>query len=271
MQWLCNIRDAAPLDAALEYASHGWAVFPCAGKVPIVGDGFKQASTDEKQIRAWWTERPRANIGWAICDGLWVLDVDVGKGGAESLRDLERKHGPLPFTTRATTGSGGAHWIFRVPDGVRIRQGAGFAQGIDTRVGGKGYIIVGPSLHPDTGQRYRWHTVAEPLVAPAWLTEMVRAHVVERKKYKPPERVSAAHLTKRRRYAEAVLRGVIKDLLEAVPGGKSGTGRNDRLFKAWRRLAAYADVLDAGEVRRELTDAAVCVGLSEIEIGKVLR
>jgi hypothetical protein len=163
------------MQAAVAYARGGWAVFPCAGKKPITSGGFKAASTNPLAVRQTWAAHPGANIGLALSEGLWALDVDVGKGGAETLRALERKHSPLPFTLRQTTGTGGEHWIFRIPAGVTVRQGAGFAPGLDTRVGGRGYLMVCPSVHPDTGKRYRWHSVVAPVEAPAWLLELVRA------------------------------------------------------------------------------------------------
>src|SRR5262249_13355365 len=44
------------LDAALEYARKGLPVFPCSplDKKPLTPHGFKDATTDEAQIRAWW-------------------------------------------------------------------------------------------------------------------------------------------------------------------------------------------------------------------------
>jgi hypothetical protein len=43
--------------AALAYASKGWAVFPCQmrGKKPLTQHGLKEATTDRERIREWWT------------------------------------------------------------------------------------------------------------------------------------------------------------------------------------------------------------------------
>ncbi len=43
------------LQQALNYAGLGFRVFPCSPgkKIPLVASGFKAATTDEAQIRAW--------------------------------------------------------------------------------------------------------------------------------------------------------------------------------------------------------------------------
>jgi hypothetical protein len=65
-------RDAVKriADLALQYARAGLPVFPCSpqSKQPCVakregGKGFKDATTDETIIRAWWTRWPHAMIG----------------------------------------------------------------------------------------------------------------------------------------------------------------------------------------------------------------
>jgi hypothetical protein len=51
-EFVCE--EKALLQAALEYAHRGWPVFPCdKGKRPLTKHGFKDATTDENQIRAW--------------------------------------------------------------------------------------------------------------------------------------------------------------------------------------------------------------------------
>ena len=53
------------LDAALDYADRGVPVFPCKrkDKSPFTRNGFKDATTNEQQIREWWTKSPQAMIG----------------------------------------------------------------------------------------------------------------------------------------------------------------------------------------------------------------
>jgi hypothetical protein len=51
------------LDAALDAAARGWPVFPLAagGKQPLTKHGFKDATIDPAQVRAWWTRRERSS------------------------------------------------------------------------------------------------------------------------------------------------------------------------------------------------------------------
>src|SRR5580704_15552269 len=111
------------LDSALHFAKYGWPVFPCApaDARPFTEHGFKDATTDEDQIRAWWKRYPSAMIGvpTGSASGMWVLDVDMknGKDGKQTLAALEAANGPLPLTVRSCTPSGGGcHNFFRLND-----------------------------------------------------------------------------------------------------------------------------------------------------------
>ena len=68
------------LDAALEYAQRGIPVFPCnpLDKKPLTSSGFKDATKDEAQVRAWWSKWPNAMIGAPTgpVSGMWVIDLD---------------------------------------------------------------------------------------------------------------------------------------------------------------------------------------------------
>lgn len=155
------------LDAALFYAGLGYAVFPCVpgGKVPLTNRGFKDATTDPAQIKAWWKKHPDANIGIPTA-GLLVVDVDgednPWPGDPALAEDLGRA--PISLTPR-----GGRHHIFRQPGGRAFRNTTGrLAPHVDTRADG-GYIVVPPSVV--AGNAYRWAETFELSVAPEDLPE----------------------------------------------------------------------------------------------------
>ena len=132
-----------------------WPVFPCRirGKEPLTPHGFKDATTDEARIRAWWTQWPNANIATPTGLSMWVLDKDPWNGGNESLETLTQKYGPLPDTLQQMTGGDGRHYCFTTGTGVRIRCGT-IAPGLDYK-GEGGYILLAPSIHPN-GKAYVW-------------------------------------------------------------------------------------------------------------------
>jgi hypothetical protein len=134
------------MGAALAYAAKGIPVFPCRDKKPLIKHGFKDASTDADQIRAWWSQWPNALIAMPTgkASGFDVLDLDSkkGKNGFAHIPQWERL---TPII--AMTPSGGAHLYFKA-DGVTCSVDK-IAPGIDTR-GEGGYVVIPPS------PGYRW-------------------------------------------------------------------------------------------------------------------
>jgi hypothetical protein len=184
-------EPAMLVNAALGYGRRGWRVLPvhtirpdsrctCGratcdspGKHPKLKDWPKLAATDADVIWRWWQWWPTANVGIATGTGLLVLDVD-GDAGAESLADLERRHGHLFDTPRALTGGGGAHYLFTVEGTIANK--VKIAPGLDVR-GDDGQIVAPPSRHA-SGRRYAWDVTAHPdevplAPAPRWLLELI--------------------------------------------------------------------------------------------------
>ncbi len=164
------------LQAALAFAETGWAVLPVAanGKRPLSGHGVHDASVEEPQIRRWWLRWPDANVGIATGapSGLVVVDVDLERGGAESLQILTCAGRELPPSLRAETGGGGFHLFYRQPAGVAVPNTAGRLPnvseplpGIDLR-GDGGYVVAPPSVHA-SGRTYRWSLGANQAPGPA--------------------------------------------------------------------------------------------------------
>jgi hypothetical protein len=158
------------LNPALGAGKRGWHVFPVVPgkKNPLIPDNLAAATTDEAQIREWWTRWPDANIG-VNCgrSGLVVLDVDTknGKQGGNSLANLLEGNldSPLLDTLNAHSWSGGRHYFFKGTCGSSQSK---LAPDLDIR-GVNGYIIIAPSFVEEDGLsgQYRW---ADPGEGEKW-------------------------------------------------------------------------------------------------------
>jgi putative DNA primase/helicase len=251
--------------AAFRLALRGLHVFPLAPgtKVPVKGThGCRSASRDLDVVRAWWAKWPGANIGLATgkASGLWVLDHDVPQGDATMAR-LEREHGPLPVTIMSSTPSGGAHYYWRWPADIEIRNSTGrVGPGLDVR-GEGGSAVTPPSMLAD-GRRYRWARKGAKLAdAPAWLVTLALPPPL------PPRPKPKPLNGDVDRYCAAAITAELKCLAEAGEGQ-----RNDQLN---RSAYAVAQFVAAGTVpedwaRGELEGTAVQIGLPVIEARRTI-
>ncbi len=135
------------LRQALAYARRGWPVFPCqpGQKIPATTHGFRDATTDEQQITAWFTRHPGRNLAIATgTPGPDVLDVDQhgpdGTGFPAYAR-LRRAGLLAGATAYVGTPRGGLHAYFT---GTRQRNGHLPDHHLDFRSRG-GYILAPPS------------------------------------------------------------------------------------------------------------------------------
>lgn len=161
--------------AARELARSGVPVFPCApgGKCPIPRRGFHEATTDLRQIEAWWRQRPGANIAIPTggASGVIVVDVDVHgvNGYLAASRAARSGLMPEPMAT-VSTPTGGKHLYFATAPEREQRSWQVARAGVDFR-GDGGFVIVPPSVRMIEGRQalYRVATVtaenAEPLDA----------------------------------------------------------------------------------------------------------
>lgn len=248
------------LRAAHAYAAHGWPVFPLRGKLPARpksagGRGFHDATTDPDVVDRMWRAYPGANIGIRTGEqsGVAVLDVDPLHGGVDSLARVETQRGVLPGTLMQLTGSGGLHMLYRWEVGL----GCGvnlWGPGLDLR-GEGGYIVAAPSIHPDTGEAYRWHGDEWTDVLPAWpIAQLPVSRPAEERPR--PWTGSATHP------ATGALKGLTQVVLEA-PDGTRNHKLNWAAFRAGEHIAAGRLAFD--EAHAALFDAALRIGLGERE------
>lgn len=117
-------------------------ITPEGQKIPIIKDWHELASNDPSQIQAWINQFGSQLSLWGIPtgdkNGIVAVDIDVKKvNGFETVRSLNLS---LPHTLSQTTVSGGKHFIYKNPEGIKFKNTVGsFGDGIDTR-GERGWI-----------------------------------------------------------------------------------------------------------------------------------
>jgi hypothetical protein len=160
----------------------GWPLFPCSNKTkaPITPHGFKDATADWQQIKAWSEQYPRCAWGTPTIAERGVIDIDPRHGGTETLARLEAEHGALPLTPKVRTGGDGYHHWLCFPPGTKCGR---VADGIDRKADG-GYVIIPPSkveLPEHEGRAYSWDVrpwevaLAE---APKWCVGSEASHAM---------------------------------------------------------------------------------------------
>ncbi|GAA0426518.1 bifunctional DNA primase/polymerase [Streptomyces luteireticuli] len=270
------------LEHALAVASRGLAVIPlsrtklpavrsphraeqrrsrCRGECGRIGHGVHDATTEPDAIRALFAAAPWAT-GYGIACGrpphhLVGLDLDVKNDvdGIAALEQIAAAHDFVtPATVTVTTPSGGQHLWLRGPVDVRVPNSVGrLAPGIDVR--GSGGYLVGPGSITTRGQYLlaSGGPRGEIAAVPESLLQLLAPPP-------PPPSKRPGGLPVAGRQAV----GLVDFVLSSTPGGKDGTGRNDRLF--WAACRAYeTGGPDTDGVVAALIAAAVHIGLPEAE------
>jgi hypothetical protein len=163
------ITEIATLPAAaLAYIPRTVPLEP-RGKKPTPKDWPNWVASTEA-VGTWWRNRPASNVGIRTGNGLIVLDVDPRTGADDDLADLLHRHGELPPTVTCDTGGGGQHYYFAGPTDVPSFD---ISPGLEIKAAGR-QVVAPPSVHPDTGEAYRWRPgygpgEVERAQIPAWL------------------------------------------------------------------------------------------------------
>ncbi|MFD6972192.1 bifunctional DNA primase/polymerase [Streptomyces sp. NPDC059949] len=274
-----NPGPAAPVKAvppkiefARWYGKRGWRVLPLhnvvngkctcgnpkqdpkhdfkqGGKHPVHGAWQDNATTDDQQITAWWSQRPNANIGIATgeASGIFVLDVDPDSGGFDSLTALQAKYGDLPDTFLDETGSGGLHFFWNWP-GFNPRNSAGkLGPGLDIRAEG-GQVVAPPSV--SAKGPYSRGGAPEPVDAPEWLLALLRPAPP---RSVPPPGAFVAPVGNQDAYTHKAVQAECDAIVHAVDGEQNDT-INRAAFSVGTLVGAGA--LPEGEARETLLAAA---------------
>jgi Bifunctional DNA primase/polymerase, N-terminal len=247
------VADNPQLAQALKYAAHGWPVFPAVPgeKIPVTPRGFKDATTGEAQIRAWWQANPDRNIGIATgWPGPDVVDVDNhGKAGnGFAAWNQAKRAGLLPQPQAIVqTPSGGMHAYYAGTEQrsasiggkhLDFRAAGGYVVAPHSTVGGKPYLVVQRQASAATVDFAAVRQLVDPQP--------------ERPTWNPAQRVRDG--------------GQNLDHLVTQMAGQPEGNRNGFLHWAANR------VLDHGQDERltELANAAVAAGLPRREADRTI-
>jgi hypothetical protein len=160
------------LQTAIKWASLGIPVFPCHSsdgwkdgkeismKAPIPPHGFKQSTTDPEAIKLWWTENPEDLVGLYVGTELVVLDIDVStEKNKDGWYGLEQHGLTPPETFNVITRSGGSHYFYRNPNGLKLGPTVGVKlpdgqviEDVDRRAGGSYVIAWSESVPASLGE-----------------------------------------------------------------------------------------------------------------------
>lgn len=209
-----NARGKAEL-----YLSRGFSVLPSmpSEKRPMV----KYADYWEARApSSLLDENPTTNLQLILGRFHRVLVVDVDKPEAQA---EWRRWPQKPRTWVTHSGGDGQHWWFRLPKDyptplpyARLWQGDAKHTAIE-RLCDRSLIVIPPSIHPETGERYRFlykhdpKTISAPAMCPQWILD------------KPPlvDPSSRPEWTpETRRKAPVALSGrhhAAEDVLDAIP------------------------------------------------------
>ena len=210
------------------YAERGYVCVPVRISLDEAGD---KAPQFPESWRGRTFDQPadwEGYTGIAIntgASGIVAVDIDTGEGkdGFASLADAGID---LPETpVKATTQSGGEHWLYRNCD-VPVKSSAGsLAPGVDIR-GEGGIIFVSPTIVEGAGRRYTWQPGTQSLCVdqlPEFPEELARrlACTSKRKPLAPtraaPTNVSAAQ----REWALQKIDFKLSDIAAAVSGQRN--------------------------------------------------
>jgi Bifunctional DNA primase/polymerase, N-terminal len=277
---------AEKLSAARDYIALAWLVFVLSPtKMPIANcercraehttpdqmeacdcltcHGFYAGTLDVARVEEMLRLHPHGLLATrtGASSGTAVVDVDAPHG-LPAMRQLIAG-GLLPRTTVQRTGGGGYQMVYKHPGtGTRIVSGAGKGGcGVDIKAD-DAYVVVAPSVHPRTRQRYRWIGSFSGELTPLpeyWVERLREPSRPARSSTVPARAVTGT------RYALGALHRQLTDLLQALEGT-----RNDMLNKSAFAMGQLvgAGMLDEDSTAAVLEDAGQRIGL---DVGEVRR
>lgn len=160
------------------YLQKGFYLVPVKEKAkePIYKNTDEIASNSKDQIALWIKKHPKCN--WAIYpkkSGLIAIDVDLDEPEKNyfgtTLWNRLISENEEPNTWKQQTGTDTFHYVFKADENAKYKGYLGTEKGIQTRF--SNYILVEPSIHPETGKMYKVLSDKTPIEIPNWLNDLI--------------------------------------------------------------------------------------------------
>lgn len=158
------VSPAGPYAAAAgAYFRAGWKPIPLPVRKksppPVGFTGGSGVDPTADQVEDWRATQGDGNVGLRLPDNVLGIDVDAygDKAGDRTLVTWEARLGELPPTWMTSSREDGISGIrlFRVPPRLKF-PGQLKGGGVELIRWYHRYIVVAPSIHPDTEREYAW-------------------------------------------------------------------------------------------------------------------
>lgn len=270
-------------ETALNLARLGYSVFPCQSggeliKKPMPFIKWREASTtDERQIRSWWSKWPDAAIGLDLAkSGLIVIDADRhGKAdGVASIAAImtDHAHDVSQVPVVATPGNG-QHFVYRQPADKQFgnadsREYKGRKlKDIGINIRGHGGYVIAPGTVMSDGKTYALAgDIGAAPVLPDWFAAILDA---PEPPSKPVPVVRTQHSDARiRAYCDSAIKAET-DRVSSAPSGTRNNTLNEAAFAVGQLVGA--SWIGEDEAFALLINAAFQCGLGEVEARKTIQ
>lgn len=161
-----------------KYLKKGFYIVPVhyKSKKPIYRKTEEIASNSKDKIRYWLKTHWPCNLAvYPKKSGHIAIDVDLddpalNQFGMTKWKELIDDNGDLD-TWKQQTGTDTFHYLVKAKEGAKYLGHIKGEKGIQTRF--SNYILVEPSIHPDTGKMYKIINDKEPIETPDWLFNLI--------------------------------------------------------------------------------------------------
>ncbi len=176
------------LKAALDYLKRRWSAIPLSppdarvtrpGKQPLISPWkqFQKRLPTEAEIRQWWRDCPRANVGVVMGTVSGIIGVDIDR--QEGYEIIEKACDGVPETLAFSTPGGPDRWrlIFKLPAGLDLATRSIAPNGTEAvqLLSDGRQTVMPPSIHPNGGVYGAEVIDREPIQLPQQLIDLFTA------------------------------------------------------------------------------------------------